>query len=149
MTLDFILASLHHLLMLAIAAVIAFEIATIRGGMTREQVLRIARVDLSYGAFAAALVIVGFARAIFAAKGWAYYSVNGMFWAKIGAFALVGVISIVPTITILHWRRAAARASTFVPTLIEIDKVRRALWAEAAVFPFIPIFAAAMARGYG
>ena len=41
---------------------------------------------------------VGFARANFAAKGWAYYSHNSFFWSKIGTFALVGVLSIIPTI---------------------------------------------------
>jgi hypothetical protein len=37
-------------------------------------------------------VVVGFSRAIYAAKGWAYYEANGFFWAKIATFvAVVGL----------------------------------------------------------
>jgi hypothetical protein len=44
--------------------------------MDREDILRVARVDIWYGVLAGAIILVGFWRAIFAAKGWAYYSVN-------------------------------------------------------------------------
>jgi DNA invertase Pin-like site-specific DNA recombinase len=51
--------------------------------MDREDILRVARVDVWYGLSAVAIILVGFSRAIFAAKGWAYYSVNLFFRALI------------------------------------------------------------------
>jgi hypothetical protein len=54
-----------------------------------------------------------------------------------------------PTLAYLRWRRAGRSDAGFVPPEGEVARVRRILWLEAAVFAFIPLFAAAMARGYG
>ncbi len=146
---DLHLAIAHHLLLLLLAGVLAFEIGVVRSKMDREDILRVARVDIWYGVLAGAIILVGFSRAIFAAKGWAYYSVNLFFWAKLGAFAIVGLLSIMPTVEFVRWRKAASGNLTFSPTPHGIRNVRRILFAEAIVFALIPAFAAAMARGYG
>jgi putative membrane protein len=146
---DLHLAVAHHLLFLLLAGVLAFEIGVVRSGMDREDILRVARVDIWYGILAGAIIIVGFSRAIFAAKGWTYYSVNLFFWAKLGAFAVVGLLSIMPTVEFIRWRKAISGNLTYSPAPQGIRKVRRVLFAEAILFAFIPAFAAAMARGYG
>lgn len=148
-TTDLSLAVVHHILVFALAGVLAFEIGAIRTNMTAREAARVARVDLWYGILAAAIIAAGFFRAVFAAKGWGYYSANAFFWAKIGTFALVGLLSIGPTMAIIGWRRAVARDSSFSPTAADIKRVRRFLWSEAILFGFIPAFAAVMARGYG
>ena len=148
-TTDLSLAIAHHLLIFLLAGVLAFEIGTIRPSMKREDILRVASVDTWYGILAVAIVVVGFSRAIYAAKGWAYYQANGFFWAKIAAFVVVAVLSIFPTIQIIRWRRALKADTAFVPAAPDIAGVRRYLWAEVAFFALIPAFAAAMARGYG
>ncbi len=149
MTADLHLAIAHHLLFLLLAGVLAFEISAVRSSMDREGILRVARVDAWYGLLAVAIIVVGFARAIFAAKGWAYYSVNLFFWAKLGAFAVVGLLSIMPTVEFIRWRKAISANLTILPAPHGIRNVRRILFAEAIVFALIPAFAAAMARGYG
>ena len=146
---DLHLAIAHHLLIFLLAGVLAFEIGVIRLAMSSADIHRVGRVDTWYGILAAAIIVVGFSRAIFAAKGWGYYSVNGFFWAKIAAFAVVGLLSIVPTVRIIRWRRALAKNAAFAPAADDIGKVRRFLWAEAVFFALIPACAAAMARGYG
>jgi putative membrane protein len=148
-TTDLHLAIAHHLLFLLLAGVLAFEISAVRSSMDREAILRVARVDAWYGILAVAIIVVGFSRAIFAAKGWAYYSVNLFFWAKLGAFAVVGLLSIMPTVEFIRWRKATSANLTFAPASHGIRNVRRVLFAEAIVFALIPAFAAAMARGYG
>jgi putative membrane protein len=77
------------------------------------------------------------------------YQTNGFFWAKIAAFVAVALLSIIPTIQIIRWRRALKADAAFLPAAPDIAGVRRFLWAKAAFFAFIPTFAAAMARGYG
>lgn len=146
---DLALAITHHLLVFSIAGILAFEIGTIRSSMTRDDVVRIARADLGLGVLAPAVLVVGFTRAIFAAKGWAYYSVNVLFWAKISTFAIVGLLSIGPTLALIRWRRASADHASFSPAERDLRNVKRFLVAEAAFFALIPAFAAAMARGYG
>ena len=79
-TTDLSLAIAHHLLIFLLAGVLAFEIGVIRPSMKREDVLRVASVDNWYGILAVAILVVGFSRAIYAAKGWAYYQANGFFW---------------------------------------------------------------------
>ena len=72
-----------------------------------------------------------------------------MFWTKIGAFIIVGLLSIAPTVAILRWRRAAKTDPAFTPPESEIARARNFFKAEAGVFVFIPMFAAAMANGIG
>ena len=146
---DLPLAIAHHLLFLLLAGVLAFELGVVRSSMDREDILRVARVDIWYGVLAGAIILVGFSRAIFAAKGWTYYSVNLFFWVKLGAFAVVGLLSIMPTIEFIRWRKALSSDLTFSPAPHGIRNVRRILFAEAIFFALIPAFAAAMARGYG
>jgi putative membrane protein len=148
-TRDLILAAIHHVLIFALAGVIAFEVGVAKEGLTTNDVRRLGKVDTWYGILAVLIIIVGFSRAIFAAKGWAYYSVNHFFWAKIGAFVIVGLLSIWPTVAFIRWRGALGGNPDFLPAPGAIQTVRRFLWAEVFFFALIPVFAAAMARGYG
>ncbi len=140
---------MHHLLLFILAGVLAFEVGVIRPSMKSEDILRVSRANNWYGTLAGAIVVVGFSRAIYAAKGWAYYEVNGFFWAKIAAFMVVALLSIIPTIKIIRWRRALKADIAFLPAPGDIAAVRRYLWAEVVFFAFIPAFAPAIARGYG
>jgi len=148
-TRDMVLAIAHHLLVFSLAGVLAFELGAVRSGMKAKEIARVGRVDLWYGILAVLIVIVGFVRANFAAKGWAYYSHNGFFWSKIGVFALVGVLSIIPTLAFIRWRAAIRKDGDYQPSDREIASVKRFLWAEAGLFLLIPAFAALMARGFG
>ncbi|PWT92867.1 MAG: DUF2214 domain-containing protein [Proteobacteria bacterium] len=126
--LDLALAIAHHLLVFSLFGVLAAELAMIRLSITPMQVRRVAPV---------------------AAKGWDYYAHNLFFWAKMAAFLAVGLLSITPTIRILAWKRHQQANGDAAPTSDDISAVQPFLWAELAVFALIPVFAAAMARGYG
>ena len=142
--LDLVLAVCHHLLIFALFGILVGELVAVRRGMEPAAVASVARIDLWYGVLAGLILAVGFSRAVFAAKGWFYYEHNGFFWAKITAFGLVGLVSVPPTIAFIGWRRGAVS-----PTDAQIAGVRRCLWIELALFALLPVFAAAMARGYG
>jgi len=142
--LDLVLAIAHHLIVFSLFGVLCAELIAVRRGMSPAGVAAVAGVDVWYGALAGLIIVVGFARAIFAAKGWAYYSHNGFFWLKIATFALVGALSVPPTLRFIRWRREG-----LAPSDAEVAWVRRFLVAEAALFALLPAFAAAMARGYG
>lgn len=142
--LDLILAIGHHLLVFALFGVLFAELMIVRRGMDGAAVVRIAAVDLWYGILAGLIIIVGFSRAVFAAKGWVYYQHNAFFWAKIGVFAVIGLLSVPPTLRLIAWRKAGG-----APSDEAVAGVRRFLWAEVALFALLPAFAAAMARGFG
>ncbi len=141
---DLILAVAHHILIFGIFGVLFAEFILVRPGMDQAMVNRVAATDLWYGVMAGLIIVIGFARAIFAAKGWDYYSHNMFFWAKIGTFAVIGALSALATINFLRWRRVQR-----VPDAMQIASVRRFLWAQVVLFPLLLVFAAAMARGYG
>src|ERR1700676_3436250 len=101
---DLVLAILHHLLIFALFGVLAAELVLVRRGIDQASVARVASIDIWYGVLAGLIVVVGFSRAVFAAKGWLYYSHNAFFWAKIGSFAAIGLLSIRPTIEFFLWR---------------------------------------------
>jgi putative membrane protein len=148
MATDLHLAIAHHLLIFALFGILVSEIVATRRSMAGDDINRLASIDLWYGILALLILIVGFSRAIFAAKGWAYYSVNGFFWAKIWVFVLISLLSIWPTVKYLSWRRDF-RSTGSVPGPASVSVVRRILWLELVLFAFLPAFAAAMARGYG
>ena len=146
---DLVLAILHHLLILSLAGLLAVERVLVRPGLSGAHLRILARMDAAYGATAGLILVVGFSRVYWGAKGPAFYLENPVFWAKIAAFAVVGLLSISPTIIILRWGKQAKADPGFAPSDADIGKVRRALGWELIVFALIPIFAAAMARGYG
>jgi putative membrane protein len=77
-----------------------------------------------------------------------FYLRNGFFWVKMALFALVLLLEILPMVTFLRWRIAAARKTPpadgggpGLSTLIALND------AETALVCVIPFVAALMARG--
>lgn len=146
MTTDFVLAVIHHVLVFSIVAVLALQIALMRPGLGSEQVLRLSGYDMAYGTLAALVLIVGFVRVYFGAKGAAYYLGNHYFWGKISAFVIVGLISIGPTLRIRDWVRQTRKDPAFVPPQNDVMSMRRLMHAEGVFLFLVIVFAAAMAR---
>jgi putative membrane protein len=141
---DLAWAIAHHLLVFGIFGLLFAEFVALNGTLNAGAIRRIAALDIWYGILAGAIVVIGLCRANFAAKGWAYYSHNGFFWGKLATFAAIGLLSIPPTLAFTRWKRTAA-----LPDAAALRAVRRYMHIELSLFVLLPIFAAAMARGYG
>ncbi|GGY46200.1 DUF2214 family protein [Pseudoduganella albidiflava] len=147
---DLILAIVHHLIVFGIAAVLAAELALLRpAAMSPHTVKLLGRFDTVYGALALAILVAGFGRVFHGPKGAAFYVDNPVFWVKVGAFAVVGILSIKPTVRILAWQKSLKADAAFTPPADDLGAVRRRKLAEIHVFALIPIAAAMMARGIG
>ena len=146
---DLLLTAAHHLLAFAIVVVLSAEVALVREGLTARTVRVAGLLDASYGALAALILVVGFLRVFYGLKVPEFYLQNPLFWAKIGAFGAVGLLSVPPTIQILRWRRRLKFDQSYLPPAGDIRHVRLYFFAEAIVFIPIPVLAAAMGRGYG
>ena len=114
-----------------------------------DKILQAAKIDALYGIAAGSVLFIGFARVFFGLKGSAFYLQNPVFWAKIIAFIVIGVLSITQTLLLIHWRDKGKKDPSFLPSVDELASVRRYVKIEAHVFVLIPILAAAMALGYG
>lgn len=145
---DFILASLHHVAVFALLAVLVMEFVLVKPGISGPAIKRLAIIDGLFGALSVIVVAVGVSRVIWGLKGWEAYAHNVWFWHKMAVFVLVGLLSIIPTLRFLKWRKAAANNPSFVAPDSDVRTVRKFLHAELGLFLLIPIFAAAMAR-YG
>ena len=148
MLLDLVLAILHHLAVFILFAILAVELVWLKRDLDLAGLRRIARLDMAYGAVAGAVLVIGLCRVFFGIKGYEYYVASPSFWAKMAAFAVVGLLSIPPTLKMIAWRRRAEGEPGWLPSPAEISGARRYLHIEATIFLLIPIFAAAMARGY-
>jgi putative membrane protein len=141
---DLVMAAAHHLLVFGLFGLILAEYAMLRPGLDRLAVARLARLDLGYGLLAAAILVVGGIRAVYAAKGWAYYDDNLFFWLKLAAFVGIGLCSARPTLAFLRWKRAPQP-----PDDREVAALRIYLRLQMLLFALLLVFAAAMARGFG
>jgi putative membrane protein len=146
---DLILAIAHHLSVFTLAGLLVAEVVLLRPDLSPGRIRQLGAIDAAYGAVAGLVIVVGILRVIFGATGPDYYIHNWAFWLKMAAFLLVGLLSIPPTLAILGWRRRLASDPAFSPDAATIGGLRRFYIAELVAFALIPIFAAAMARGYG
>jgi len=146
MTTDLILAIVHHVLVFSLFGQLMAEAVLLRPGIQGADVARLARLDAGYGATAGLVLLVGASRVVWGAKGWAYYQDNHWFWAKMGCFALVAFVSILPTLRFVRWRRALRTDPAFAPDLNEVEAARRMVRLQGLLFILILAFAAAMAR---
>lgn len=149
MDIDLILAIAHHLVVFLLVAIFAAEFALLRPGLTGSRVGQLARIDAAYGGVATLVIVVGVLRVIFGASGWEYYVANYAFWAKMAAFLVMGLLTIQPTLAIRRWDKAGRDDAGYAIPTAEIAASRRYVHLQAAVLVLIPVFAAAMARGYG
>lgn len=149
MLIDLLLAIAHHLLIFSLFGLLVTEMVMLKPDLPRATLFRLARIDSAYGVVAGLIVIIGFSRVHFGLKGAEFYQHNPVFWAKIAAFVILGLLSIPPTIRIIRWRRSATTDPNFRPETAAVLATKRFMHYEGVAFIFILIFAAMMARGYG
>ena len=149
MLIDLLLASLHHLLFFGLIAMLVSEAALLRGAIDTAAVQRLAKLDAGYGMTAGLLLAVGIGRVFYGIKGYDFYLHNPWFHAKIGCFVLVGLLSILPTLRFVRWRKALRADAGFVPPATEVAAMARIIRFELVLVAAILVFAAMMARNGG
>ena len=146
MLIDLILAALHHVLLFALVAMLAAQAVLLRGPLDTSALQRIGRIDAGYGACAGLLLVAGLLRIGFGVKGHDFYLHNPWFHAKLGAFVLVALLSILPTLEFARWRKALRTDPAFRPDPARIGRARGIVRFELILVGAIFVLAAAMAR---
>lgn len=149
MTASALFAFLHHAAAFLLVAVVMVELVLMRGELTVASARTLLRMDSVYGVSAVVLVIVGFIRVFNTEKGADYYFHSGPFLAKLAFFIVVGVLSIVPTVQFLGWRKALKEGR--VPALDDAKRrrIRTIIHIELTLLFAIMLCAALMARSIG
>ena len=143
---DLWLAIAHHALVFGLVIMLAVQASLVREGMGRDAAHRAARLDIGYGASAGLIVAVGVLRVIYGAKGYLYYFENVWFWAKMASFAVIGLLSVVPTLRLRQWQGAMKADPAFVPSAQEINALRFYMRWEIRLIVVVAAFAATMVR---
>lgn len=140
-------AFLHHLAFVALFVTLAIEMILLRQTLTLESARRLQMIDGIYGAAAGAVLIIGGLRVYFFEKGWYYYLTNHAFLTKIGIFVIVGILSAIPTMEFMRWRKATQAGQ--VPQVDDgkLQRIRKIVHWELTGLMLMLFFAAWMARG--
>jgi len=144
-----LMAFLHHLFAFTLATCVVYEFIAYRKGLSIEEAKRIQRADILYGISAGILLVVGLLRVYFFEKGPAFYSQSPFFWVKMVAFAIVGLLSIDPTIRYIRWNKILQANQAPEISDSEFTRTRLLLTLEVIGLAVILFAAAFMARGIG
>ena len=140
-------AFLHHAAAFTLVAAIAVEFVLLRGELTLWSARRLQVADMVLGIAAGVVLVAGLARVFWFEKGAAYYFSSHAFLTKFSLFIIIGLLSIVPTIEFLSWRKAVQSGQAPVVAAGKLERVRMILHVELAAIVLILLCAAIMAKG--
>jgi putative membrane protein len=142
-------AFLHHVAAFALVAFLVTEFVLIRDELTLASARKLQLADRVYGASAGAVLAVGFLRVIYFEKGATYYFHSAPFIAKLSLFAIIGLVSIYPTVEFLSWRKAVQQGQIPIVSARKLESIRTIIHLEVAGVVSIILCAALMAKGVG
>lgn len=149
MLIDVVLAYVHFIAAFLLAGALIAESYLLRLPVSAAGLQTLARIDRFYAIAAVLVIAAGVGRVYFGLKPAEFYLSNHAFWAKMAAFALVGILSIQPTMKFLKWNKASRTDAGFAPSEAELKSVRRFVMIEMHVFALIPLFAVLITRPFG
>ena len=142
-------AYIHYLSFMLCFGALVFERISLKVDPSRKEAISMVVADIIYGIAGIALLVSGIYRVIKFGQGSEFYTENPIFWTKIIVFALVGSLSLYPTITYVLWAIPLSKGN--LPQVREnlVSRLRLIINIELVGFASIPFLATLMARGVG
>ena len=144
MTIEIILRYFHFISIFAIVGTLVSEHLLLKPEMTRLEIKMLSKIDAIYGL--AALTLLGVGLTLWFGgfgKPSVYYTKNWIFHLKITLFALIGILSIYPTVFFLKNRGDQDDKIKIPSSIFWLLRI------ELALLFVIPLLAGMMARGVG
>ena len=142
-------AYIHYLSFMICFGALIYERISLKVNPIREEAISMIVADIIYGIAGIALLISGIYRVIKFGQGSEFYTQNPIFWTKIVVFALVGSLSLYPTITYVLWAIPLSKGNLPEVTGNLVSRLRLIINVELVGFASIPFLATLMARGVG
>ncbi|RAW02929.1 DUF2214 family protein [Pseudochryseolinea flava] len=145
MTTEIILRYLHFISIFTIVGTLTAEHLLLKKSLTRAEINKLSRIDAIYGV--AALTLLGVGLTLWLGgfgKPSIYYTKNWIFHTKLTCFALVGFLSIYPTVFFIKNRKGDPTEVVAIPKAIVMM-----LRLELLLLVIIPLLAGLMAHGKG
>jgi len=140
-------AFFHHVAAFTLVSALAVEFVLIRQELTLASARRLTVSDAVLGASAGILFVVGLLRVFFFEKGADYYFHSHAFLTKFSVFIAVALLSIIPTVEFLSWRRTLKKGQVPAVSEQKLRFIRKIIHGELAAIVIILLCAAIMARG--
>jgi putative membrane protein len=140
-------AFLHHVCAFTLVSAVAIEFMLIRQELTLWSARKLQATDRVLGIAAGALLIVGLLRVFYFEKGPDYYFHSHAFTAKFSIFVAIGLLSIIPTLEFLSWRKLLSDGQVPAITAKKRRLVTAVIHGELLSIVIILLCAAIMARG--
>jgi putative membrane protein len=144
---NWLFAFLHHVAAFSLVAAVVVEFVLIRDHLTVARARKIQLADLVFGVSAGVVLVVGFLRVLYFEKGPSYYFHNIPFIAKLSLFAVVGLLSIYPTVEFSSWGKFVKQGRAPVVTDRKMRAIQSIIHWELVGIVFLILCAALMARG--
>ena len=142
-------AYIHYLSFMLCFGALIYERISLKASPNRQESISMVVADIVYGIAGVTLLISGIYRVIKFGQGSEFYTQNPIFWAKIIIFALVGSLSLYPTITYVLWAIPLSKGDLPMVTKDLVSRLRLIINIELVGFASIPFLATIMARGIG
>jgi putative membrane protein len=142
-------AFLHHIAAFTLFAALVVELILIREVLTVGTARRLQVADMVFGISAGVLIVVGLLRVFYFEKGAYYYFHTWTFIAKLALFVIIGLVSIVPTLEFLSWRKAVKQGQAPSVSPDKVRSLRSIIHWELVGIVVIILMAALMAKGVG
>ena len=142
-------AYLHYLSFMVCFGALIFERISLKANPNRKEAISMVIADVIYGIAGIALLISGIYRVIKFGQGAEFYTQNPIFWTKIIVFALVGSLSLYPTVTYVLWAIPISKGELPEVSKNLVSRLRFIINIELFGFASIPFIATLMAKGVG
>ena len=142
-------AYIHYLSFMICFGALIYERISLKINPNRRESISMVIADIIYGIAGIALLTSGIYRVIKYGQGADFYTQNPIFWTKIIIFALVGSLSLYPTITYILWAIPLSKGKLPKVTSNLVERLKLIISIELVGFSLIPLFATLMARGIG
>jgi putative membrane protein len=140
-------AFLHHVAAFTLVGALAVEFVLIKQELTVTTARKLAITDAVLGASAGVLLVAGLLRVFYFEKGAAYYFHSHAFLTKLSLFVIIALLSIVPTVAFLSWRKALKAGQPPAVAAPKLKRLRMIIHMELAAVVLILLCAAIMAKG--
>lgn len=142
-----LMAFLHHLAVFTLVTSLALELTLMHQTFNQQTARTLRFFDGLYGASAGVILVIGSARVMWYEKGADYYLHSGPFLIKMAIFALVGLISIYPTVVFLKWGKSLKEGVLPILSGEQRARIVGILYAELIGLALIALNAVLVAKG--
>ena len=142
-------AYLHYLSFMICFGALIYERVSLKTSPNKTEATSMVVADIIYGIAGITLLISGIYRVTKFGQGADFYTQNPIFWTKIVIFALVGSLSIYPTVTYILWAIPLSKGNLPEVSSRLVSRLKLVINIELIGFSLIPFFATLMARGVG